>query len=129
MISKRFALANHTMLDKFDMNKRLQHLIYLDANNLYGWAMSQYLSTGKFKRLNADSFPIETFEGWLMSIPKDSTKGYIFEVDMDYPKHLHDLHNCYPLAPEKMKILKEMLSKKFLEFKDTTENLSSELAW
>ena len=49
MISKRFALANHTMLDKFDMNKRLQHLIYLDANNLYGWAMSQYLPTGKFK--------------------------------------------------------------------------------
>ncbi|GFU73994.1 uncharacterized protein TNCV_1440321 [Trichonephila clavipes] len=39
-----------------------------------------------------------------MNVPDDSEIGYIFEVDLEYPDELHDLHNCYPLAPEKIEV-------------------------
>ena len=68
--------------------------MYLDANNLYGWAMSQSLPTGGFKW----KYPNEV---QLTSYTEDSEKGLLLEVDLEYPKKLHDLHNDYPLAPEK----------------------------
>ena len=79
--------------------------MYLDANNLYGWAMSQPLPTGEFDWLNEEE--IANLD--IMQIPDNSEEGYILEVDLKYPKELHDLHNDYPLAPEKMKICPEML--------------------
>ncbi|GBN45594.1 hypothetical protein AVEN_20056-1, partial [Araneus ventricosus] len=45
----------------------------------------------------------------------DSATGYILEVDMEYPPELHDLHNNYPLAPERMTITPNMLSPKAME--------------
>ena len=58
-------------------------------NNLYGWAMSEYLPYGKFKRLkNVDGFDV-------MSISEKSPIGYILEVDLEYPDELHELHNDY----------------------------------
>jgi hypothetical protein len=80
--------------------------MYLDANNLYGWAMSQPLPTGEFDWLNEEE--IANLD--IMQIPDNSEEGYILEVDLKYPKELHDLHNDYPFAPEKMKICSEMLS-------------------
>ena len=80
--------------------------MYLDANNLYGWAMSQPLPTGEFDWLNEEE--ITNLD--IMQIADNSEEGYILEVDLKYPKELHDLHNDYPLAPEKMKICPEMLS-------------------
>ena len=74
--------------------------MYLDANNLYGWAMSQSLPTGDFEWLSQEeisNFNVET-------VQDDGKEGYILEVDLEYPEHLHDLHNDYPLAPEKMKV-------------------------
>jgi hypothetical protein len=79
--------------------------MYLDANNLHGWAMSQPLPTGEFHWLNEEE--ITNLD--IMQIPDNSEEGYILEVDLKYPKELHDLHNDYPLAPEKMKICPEML--------------------
>ncbi|GFV35037.1 uncharacterized protein TNCV_1885751 [Trichonephila clavipes] len=61
-----------------------------DANNLYGWAMSQHLPTHDFSWTDEDVN--------FMNVPDDSEIGYIFEVDLEYPDELHDLHNCYPLA-------------------------------
>ena len=46
-----------------------------------------------------------------MRIKKDSSTGYVLEVDLEYPQELHDIHNDYPLAPEKINIPKEWLSK------------------
>lgn len=46
----------------------------------------------------------------MASIPEDIKKGLILEVDLEYPEGLHDLHNDYPCAPEKMKVTKDMLS-------------------
>jgi hypothetical protein len=73
-------------------------LEYFDANNLYGWAMSKYLPYGGFKWGNTDIN--------VLNIPKNFSKGYIEEVDLSYPKELHDLHSDLPLAPENEKLPK-----------------------
>ena len=73
-------------------------------NNLYGWAMSGYLSYGGFKWLkNVDGFDVN-------SINEKSDTGYFLEVDLEYPDELHELHNDYPLAPEKLAVSYDMLS-------------------
>ena len=127
MISHRFAKANHTLLPDFKVDEKLQHLIYLDCNNLYGGSLSQYLPTGGFNWPDVEAYPIETIDEWLLPIPSDSPKGYIYEIDIDYPQHLHDEHNCYPLAPEKLVVRPDMLSpfvrEKFPDFNDTVEKL------
>jgi hypothetical protein len=103
MVSKRFSKANNPNVPDFDETKEKSHIIYLDANNLYGWAMAQYLPTGKFQWVDVPLTEI-------INTPKDSDKGYILEVDLEYPAKLHNSHNDYPLAPERMKIKKEWLS-------------------
>ena len=74
--------------------------------NLYGWAISQYLPTGGFKWLTEKQ--INNLN--LAKYQEDSNKGLILEVDLEYPKELHDLHNDYPLAAEKVKVTEDMLS-------------------
>ena len=74
-------------------------------NNLYGWAMSSYLPYGGFKWLkNVDGFDVN-------SVSEKSPIGYFLEVDLEYPDELHELHNDYPLAPEKLAVSSDMLSK------------------
>ena len=93
-ISTRYAEANNPYMKKYDPNKPKKYIIYLDRNNLYGEAMSKPLPTHGFKW-----FEEEDFENW-RDIP------CIIEVDLEYPKHLHDLHNDYPLAPERLVVNK-----------------------
>ena len=100
-IANRFSEANNKYMENFNESKPSKYIMYLDANNLYGWAMSQYLPTGKFKWLT---------KGDLADYRENSDEGIILEVDLDYPEELHDLHNDYPLAPEKLKVNKNMLS-------------------
>ena len=78
--------------------------MYLDANNLYDWAVSQYLPTGNFK-CNKEIKKIN-----LGKYKADGKKGLILEVDLEYPQELHDLHNDYPVCPEKVKVSNDMLS-------------------
>ena len=74
-------------------------------NNLYGWAMSEYLPCSRFKWLkNNDKFDI-------MSISRKSPIGYFSEVDLEYPDEFHELYNDFPLAPEKLAVSNDMLSK------------------
>ena len=75
--------------------------MYLDANNLYGWTMSQYLPYSEFKWLNKKE--ISSF--CLNSISENS-----LNIDLEYPDELHNLHNYYPIAPEKLEISQNMLS-------------------
>ena len=80
--------------------------MYLDANNLYGWAMRQYLPTGNFRWMtNKEISKID-----LGRYKTDGKKGLILEVDLEYPQELHNSHNYYPVAPEKVKVSKCMLS-------------------
>ncbi|GBL96873.1 hypothetical protein AVEN_118984-1, partial [Araneus ventricosus] len=105
VITKRFSQANNKYHPNFDASKSIKHIIYLDCNNLYGASMVESLPYGGFEWISADV----TLE-WIQSIPQDSSEGYIFEVHLKYPEELHDLHNDYPLAPEKMDIKFEELS-------------------
>ena len=68
--------------------------------------MNQLLPYGRFKWLNQK----EISDFCLNSISENSLIGYILEVDLDYPSELHELHNEYPLAPEKHEITQNMLS-------------------
>ena len=105
-ISKRYAEANSKYMVNYDSTKPSTYIQYLDANNLYGWAMSQPLPTHGFKwlgNLTVDSV-IKLLEKRANASGRDTNKGYIFEVDLEYPRKLWVSHNDYPLAPERMTI-------------------------
>ena len=84
-------------------------------NNLHGWAMSKYLLYGEFEWLkNVDGFDV-------ISISENSPIGYFLKVDLEYPDESHKLHNDYPLAPEKLTVSSDMLSKHRKEIADKYE--------
>ena len=85
-------------MKSYHHNKRSKCIMYLDAHNLYGCAMSQYLHYSEFKWLNKNKFD----KFIVTSIEKNSSIGYILEVDLEYLDELHDLHNDYSLVPEKI---------------------------
>ena len=95
MISNRHGKANNKYMgESFNEKEPSKYIQYLDANNLYGWAMSKPLPTHGFKWMKVDE--LETWE----------LHSCILEVDLEYPKSLHDLHNDYPLAPEQIVVNK-----------------------
>ena len=105
-IANRYGKANNKYMREYDEKAPSKHIMYLDANNLYGWAMSQYLPTGGFRWMTEKQ--INKIN--LAQYNEDSNKGLILEVDLEYPKELHDLHNDYPLGAEKVKVTDDMLS-------------------
>ena len=106
-IANRYGKANNKYMKEYDEMAPSKYIMYLDANNLYGWAMSQYLPTGGFRWMTQKQ--IDKID--LTKYKEDSDKGIILEVDLEYPEELHDLHNDYPLAAEKIKVTDNMLSK------------------
>lgn len=72
--------------------------MYLDCNNLYGFAMMQYLPLNGFQWILNPQFTVDQ----ILNIADDSRQGYFFEVDLDYPENLHDYHNDYPFCAENM---------------------------
>ena len=97
----RYTKANNKYMKNYDENKESSYIQYLDANNLYGWAMSQKLPVNNFNWVKNKSKIDEKF---IKNYDEDSDKGYIFEVDIHYPRRLHDLHSDLPFLPERMKI-------------------------
>ena len=94
----RYAKANNSYIgDKFNPREESSFLQYLDANNLYGWAMSQLLPAGGFKWVSIEPNEID-------ELMRCTDKGYLLEVDVKYPKELHDLHNDLLFICERMKI-------------------------
>ena len=84
-------------------------------NSLYGWRLSEYLPYGEFKWLkNADGFDVN-------SISEKSPIVYFLEIYYEYPDELHELHNDYPLAQEKLAVSSDMLSKYCKEIADKYE--------
>ena len=95
MISNRYGKANNKYMgESFNEKEPSKYIQYLDANNLYGWAMSKPLPTHGFEWMKVGE--LETWE----------LHSCILEVDLEYPKSLHDLHNDYPLAPEQIMVNK-----------------------
>ena len=101
-ISKRYSKANNKYMKNYNPEKKSKFIQYLDANNLYGWAMSQNLPTHGFKWVK--DLTIEKVHKILLSRGGATPRGYIFEVDLEYPRDLWETHNDYPLAPELMKV-------------------------
>ena len=97
----RYEKANNKYMKNYNKNEESSYIQYLDANNLYGWAMSQKLPLNDFKWINNISKINERF---IKKYDEDNYIGYIFEVDVNYPKRLHDLHRDLPFLPERMKI-------------------------
>ena len=95
MISTCYGKTNNPYMgDSYDPNQPTKYISYLDANNLYGWAMCKPLPTHGLE--------------WMVQDELNNWKNHscILEVDLEYPKELHDLHNDYPLAPELMEVNK-----------------------
>ena len=105
-IANRYGKANNKYMKDYDKNAQSKYIMYLDANNLYGWAMSQYLPTGNFRWMSDKE--IDKID--LGKYKADGKKGLILGVDLEYPQELHNLHNDYPVAPEKLKVSNDMLS-------------------
>ena len=99
----RYAKENNKNMENHDKNKESLYIQFLDANNLYGWAMSQKLPVDDFEwKKNMLKFN----EDFIKNYDEDSDKGYILEVDVQYPKRLHILHSDLPFLPEGMNINK-----------------------
>ena len=81
------------------------YILYLDANNLYGHAMCEYLPQSNFK-WNTEEWDNDR----ILNLRDDAKKGCLFDVNLHYPKELHDLHNGYALGPENKAIKKDMLN-------------------
>ena len=110
MISHRYAKANHPDLGDvgcYNDKKPTPNLLYLDANNLDGYAMMQYLPVSDFdSQSNIEKITMQ----WIHAIETNSKIGYIFEVDLHAPSDIHEKCSNYPLAPEQKPTLGYMLS-------------------
>ena len=101
----RYAKGNNKYMKNYDKNLISLFLEYFDSNNLYGRTMSEKLPVGNFKWIEKDD--ISKFdEKFIKNYDENSDKGYILEVDVEYPKNLHKLHSDLPFLPERMKINK-----------------------
>ena len=120
MISNRYAEANNKYTDKgFDETKDKSYITYMDANGLYATIMrDNKLPTGGFRFWTDDEIRDRYSDFSESKIEKDSDIGYFLEVDLDYPPELHDKHNDYPLAPEKMTVTDDMRGSDAFTFPD-----------
>ena len=103
----RYAKANNKYMKSYNNNEESSYIQYLDANNIYGWAMSKKLQVNGFKWIdnNETAEPVIN-EDFIKNYDENNDKGYIFEVDVKYPKRLHKLHSDLPFLPERMEINK-----------------------
>jgi Rho termination factor, N-terminal domain len=98
-ITTRYGKSNNKYMgEAFDEKEPSKFIIYLDSNNLYGWAMNKPLPTHGFEWMTETEL-----NNW-RDITNEDGVGCILEVDLEYPETLHDLHNDYPLAPESIKV-------------------------
>ena len=98
---KRYAKANNKYMKGLcNPDEKSICLQYLDANNLYGWPMVQNLPTHRFLWKKAEDFTPEKID----EVVKKDKRGYLLEVDVEYPKELHENHNELLFLAETMKI-------------------------
>ena len=99
----RYAKANNKYMQDYDQNKESSYLKFWDVNSWYGWIMSWKLLLGNFKWVGKT---YQFNKDFIENYNEDSDEGYFLEVDVQYPKNLHDLYNDLPFLPERMKIRK-----------------------
>ena len=91
---------------EFDENTKL---LYIDANNLFGWAMSQPHPTGEFEKLPfnpcnyTDDYNLDQLVEDLIKIPDDNEYGFFIECDLEYPAEIKEKTENFPLCPYQTK--------------------------
>ena len=110
----RYAKANNKYMINYDKSIESSYIEYLDANNLYGWAMSLKLPVKGFKRVN--NRKLSEFKDFIKKYDEDSSTGYFLEVDIDYPKELFNFQKYLPFLPERKKV--EKVEKKICSIQD-----------
>ena len=103
VISHRKSEANNKYMTSYDPEKPSKYITYLDANSLYSWSMIQYLPYGGFKWIDPEMFDLN-------KVTSDSETGHILEVDLLYPKEIHEANNDYPFCCEHKILENDMLS-------------------
>lgn len=94
--SNRYSKANNKYMPDFDESQDSKYIMYFDVNALYSFAMEKPLPTGGFRWLSDKELQVIDIN----LLTEDSPKGYIFEVDLEYPKEIHDDHKDLPFCPE-----------------------------
>ena len=112
----RYAKANNKYMKDYSKNKESSYLQYWDANNLYGWAMSQKLPVNNFGWIEDTS---QFNEDFIKNYDEESDEEYFLEVDVQNLEQLHELHNDLPFLPERIKI--EKIEKLLASLDDKTE--------
>ena len=100
-ICNRYRKTSNNYLKSYDPKQESKHIIYLDASNLCGYAMSKFLPTSSFKWIDPKEFDLNKYTS-------NSSKGFVLEVGLEYPKEFRKLYSDYPLAPDKIEIEREM---------------------
>ena len=106
MVSKRHAVANNKYVEGYNSSKSSSFILYLDANNLYGRAMQEYLPWKNFEWMS----PHQLNYDFIKRLEPEGEVGCIIQCSLEYPVALHDYHSDYPLAPIKKSIPYGMLS-------------------
>ena len=88
-----------------------KHVVYLDENNSYGYVMSKFLPAREFKLTDPKEYDLD-------KCTSNSSKGCFLKIVLEYPKELRELHNDYPLVPDKIEIKREILSEYQLKIVD-----------
>jgi len=116
-VSRRYARANNPLLPcHYDIGLPTSYLTYLDCNSLYATCQMEPLPVGDFQFLSQND--VDKFD--LFAVDAYGEIGYILDVDLHYPQHLHDEHNDYPLAANHLLITKDMLSPILLDMLENT---------
>ena len=96
-ISDRYSKSNNQYLKSYDPKQDSKHIIYLDANNLYGYAMSKFLPTSEFKCIDRKEFDLDKHTS-------NSSRECVLEVGLEYSKEFQKLRSDYNLAPDEIEI-------------------------
>ena len=94
-ISNRCNKVNNKYLRSYDPKQKSKHIIYWDTNNLYDYAVSKFLPTSGFKWVDPKYFDLNKYTSICL-------KGFVLEVNLEYPKELQKLDNDYSLATDKI---------------------------
>ena len=111
-ISNRYRSANNKYLKSYYPKQESKHIIYVDANDLFGYAVSKFLPTSGFKWIHPRKFELNKYTS-------NSLKGCVHEIELEYLEELQELHNEYTLTSDKIEIKREMLSNYQLKIADS----------